>query len=121
MPMNSVDRHFRERERMKDLLIELSKRKPGGKTLRDMLTRMLNAHAAVGTQIANYADSVRGTCPCCVHAALGGSDSPYDKLLRKQERQAWQIALTYAKLGDLGHALRWFSETGYVDISGNNP
>jgi hypothetical protein len=88
MPMNSVDRHFRERERMKDLLIELSKRKPGGKTLRDMLTRMLNAHAAVGTQIANYADSVRGTCPCCVHAALGGSDSPYDKLLRKQERQA---------------------------------
>ena len=35
--MNSIDRHFRERERMKDLLVELSKRKPGGKTLRDML------------------------------------------------------------------------------------
>lgn len=117
--MISVDSHFRKREQMKDLLVELSKRKPGGKALRDMLTRMLNAHAVVGTQIDKYTESVRGTCPCCVYSALGGCDSPYDKLLQKHERQAWQIALTYAKLGDLKHALRWFAETNRVDIGGN--
>lgn len=119
--MNSVDCHFRERERMKDLLVELSKRKPGGKTLRDMLIRMLNAHATVSMRIAKHEASVRGTCPCCMHSALGGCDSPYDKLLQKHERQAWQIALTYAKLGDLNKALCWFGETGRVDIGGNTP
>ena len=68
--MSSVDSHFRKREQMKDLLVELSKRKPGGKALRDMLTRMLNAHTAVGIQIAKHTESVRGTCPCCVYSAL---------------------------------------------------
>lgn len=114
----SVTNWRRQRERMQVLLETLAKRKPGPETLRTQLKLMLNAYAATGLDIDELQRSVQGVCPCCLHSALGGCDSKHDKLLRKHERQAWQIAIVYAKLGDLKLALAYFRETNQVDIGG---
>lgn len=43
-------------------------------------------------------ESVAGTCPCCVSAALGGCGSEYDLLCKKADRQEAELRRMEAKL-----------------------
>lgn len=42
--------------------------------------------------------AVVGTCSCCIYARLGGDGSPFDLLLKKQERRlAWLTILLHKR------------------------
>lgn len=59
-------------------------------------------------------------CPCCAGAAYGGTDGPYDRLGRKQDRQeAWLRVLLARRSGDAQERAKAF--TAYGELTKPRP
>lgn len=86
--------------------------------LRAHLIKQIEAKNRTEREIAELEDTVRHVCLCCRSAALGGTGSRHDLLLKKLSRQRFQIAINMRKAGLFNLAKSVFADVQDVDVGG---